>query len=86
MRPSKSTENVKEAISNTKSMNETENKVVKLTHDHILDAQTAAAKSKLNYEEGWNILAAYFIATMGAEKGTQFILSLEKQHKSIYKD
>jgi hypothetical protein len=84
MRPSKSTENVKEAISNTKSI--TENKVVKLTHDHILDAQTAAAKSKLNYEEGWNILAAYFIATMGAEKGTQFILSLEKQHKSIYKD
>jgi hypothetical protein len=77
-------EMIREEISNTKSI--TENKVVKLTYDNVLDAQTAAAKSKLNYEEGWNILAAYFIATMGVEKGTQFILSLEKQHKSVYKD
>ena len=77
-------EMIREEISNTKSI--TENKVVKLTYDNVLDAQSAAAKSKLNYEEGWNILAAYFIATMGVEKGTQFILSLEKQHKSVYKD
>ena len=77
-------EMIREEISNTKSI--TENKVVKLTYDNVLDAQAAAAKSKLNYEEGWNILAAYFIATMGVEKGTQFILSLEKQHKSVYKD
>jgi predicted nucleic acid-binding protein len=72
-----------EEISNTKSI--TENKVVKLTHDHVLAAQKAAAKSKLSYEEGWDILAAYFIATMGESNGTNFILSLEKQHKSIYK-
>jgi hypothetical protein len=77
-------EMIREEISNTKSI--TENKVVKLTYDNVLDAQAAAAKSKLNYEEGWNMLAAYFIATMGVEKGTQFILSLEKQHKSVYKD
>ena len=76
-------EMIREEISNAKNI--TENKVVKLTHDHILAAHTASAKIKLNYEEGWNILAAYFMATMGEEKGTQFILSLEKQHNSIYK-
>lgn len=74
---------IREEISNSKSI--TENKVVKLTHDHVLAAQTAAAKSKLNYEDGWNVLAAYFMATMGEANGTNFILSLEKQHKSIYK-
>jgi hypothetical protein len=77
---------LKEEISNTKNMNETENKVVKLTYDHVLEAQAAAAKSKLNYEEGWNMLAAYFIATMGAERGTQYILSLEKQYNNVYKN
>ena len=75
---------LREEISNTKSI--TENKVVKLTYDNVLDAQSAAAKSKLTYEEGWNMLAAYFTATMGVEKGTQFILSLEEQHKSVYKN
>jgi hypothetical protein len=75
---------LREEISNTKSI--TENKVVKLTYDNVLDAQAAAAKSKLTYEEGWNMLAAYFTATMGVEKGTQFILSLEEQHKSVYKN
>jgi hypothetical protein len=84
MRPSKSTENVKEEISNTKSI--TENEVVKLTYDHVLDAQAAAAKSKLTYEQGWNMLAAYFIATMGVERGTQYILSLEKQYNDVYKN
>jgi hypothetical protein len=75
------------ALENIKNyLQETENGVVKLTYDHVLDAQTAAAKSKLNYEEGWNMLAAYFIATMGAERGTQYILGLEKQYKSVYKD
>lgn len=74
---------IREEISNAKSI--TENKVVKLTSDHVLGAQTAAAKSKLNYEDGWNILAAYFIATMGEDNGTNFILSLESQHKRINK-
>ena len=76
-------EMIREEISNTKSI--TENKAVKLTYDNVLDAQAAAAKSKLTYEEGWNMLAAYFTATMGAERGTQFILSLEKQYNRVYK-
>jgi hypothetical protein len=74
---------IREEISNIKSI--TENKVIKLKYEHILAAQGAAAKSKLTYEEGWNILAAYFTATMGEERGIKFILDLEKQHNRIYK-
>jgi hypothetical protein len=59
-------------------------KQIKLKYEDILGAQTAAARSTLSYEEGWNMLAAYFVAVMGEDEAAEFILSLEAQHNELY--
>lgn len=56
-----------------------------ITLDDISDAQSIAAKSKLNYEDSWDAITAYLISTMGLPKATTLVLKLEKEHTKLYR-
>ena len=56
-----------------------------ITLDDISDAQSIAAKSKLNYEDSWDAITAYLISTMGLPKAMALVLKLEKDHTKLYR-
>ena len=50
------------------------------------DAQTIAAKSKLSYEDSWNAITSYLVATMGLPKALALVLKLEKEYDKIFSE
>jgi hypothetical protein len=50
------------------------------------DAQTIAAKSKLSYEDSWNAITSYLVATMGLPKALALVLKLEKEYNKIFSE
>jgi hypothetical protein len=50
------------------------------------DAQEIAAKTKLRYEDSWNAITSYLVATMGLPKALALVLKLEKEYSKLMRE
>jgi hypothetical protein len=50
------------------------------------DAQEIAAKTKLRYEDSWNAITSYLVATMGLPKALSLVLKLEKEYSKLMRE
>jgi hypothetical protein len=69
-----------------KSTNESVNEATLINLKNNSDAQTIAAKSKLSYEDSWNAITSYLVATMGLPKALALVLKLEKEYNKIFSE
>ena len=60
------------------------NEATLINLQNINDAQEIAAKTELNYEDSWNAIASYLVATMGLPKALDLVLKLEKQYDKVF--
>ena len=67
-----------------KMMNESVNEATLINRENVSSAQTIAAKSKLSYEDSWDAIVSYLVATMGLPKALDLVLKLEKEYKKIF--
>ena len=54
--------------------------------DTVMTVQSAAGKSKLNYEDGWDALATGIVLYFGEAEGMKLIEEFEKLHKRYMRD
>jgi len=66
-----------------KKLQESVNEATLINSQNTSDAQEIAAKTKLSYEDGWNAITSYLVATMGLPKALALVLKLEKEYHKI---
>ena len=69
--------------SSMKYIKESVNEATLINSQNTSDAQEIAAKTKLSYEDGWNAITSYLVATMGLPKALALVLKLEKEYHKI---
>jgi len=63
-----------------KAIDESVNEATLINLQNINGAQEIAAKTKLSYEDSWNAITSYLVATMGLPKALALVLKLEKEY------
>lgn len=66
-------------------LNESVNEATLINLDDVMSAQAIAGKSNLSYEDSWDAITAYLVATMGLPKASALVLKLEKEYNKLYK-
>lgn len=66
-----------------KEFNQFVNEATLINVDDVMSAQEIAGKTNLSYEESWDAITAYLVATMGMRKAEALVLKLEKEYNKI---
>jgi len=62
------------------------NETALFNRKNFFDAQELAAETKLSYEESWNAITSYLVATMGLPKAKALVLRLENEYNKIIRE